>query len=585
MTAPDTTGLDPITFAVVRNGLSSAARAMYQVFKRTATLPILYEFNDFGMSLFDDRVNMIADAPGIPIFVGSLDACIRDTVAEVGGPEALRPGDVLLNNHPYLTAGQPADAALIQPIFLGDRLIGYAALRGHMGDFGAKGPYPLDATELFQEGTLLPALKLHDEGRVNELVLRIVAANSRMPNETVGSILAGVGAVQAASRKLVALVEKHGIETYYATVDALLDHGERVARGVVETIPDGTYVYEDHLDGNGITADPVKLRCAVTIAGSEVTIDLTGSADEQMAAVNCPLGYTLTTCRFALKRLTTPELPASSGEQRPLTVIAPEGSIFNPRPPAGSFIGAYTSLRLTDMILQALAPAVPGIPAENGGDLVMALAYLKQPVSGRFGFFFDIGALGHGATRDSDGMNALIHPIEAGCEAMPTELLETRLPVLKLRAELIPDSGGAGRFRGGLSAESEFEFRSDGLTVLLADKLTSEVKGLEGGRNAPFTNSITLFPGTEREIRAGKVSDVPIAAGDRMVFRPAGGGGHGDPLDREPERVAADVLDEYVTPQAARELYGVVFSDEEEAVVDAEATAALRASMRRNGAG
>lgn len=180
--------MDPITFGVVRGGLQSAAREMYRVFKRTTMLAIIYEFNDFGMSLFDDRLNMVADAPGIPIFLGSLDGCIEKTLEELGGAEQLRPGDTLFNNHPYLTAGQPPDAAVMQPIFHGDRLIGYAAIRAHMGDFGGKGWYPTDTTELFQEGTLFPGVKIYEEGVRVDALFRIMAANSRLPRETVGSI-------------------------------------------------------------------------------------------------------------------------------------------------------------------------------------------------------------------------------------------------------------------------------------------------------------------------------------------------------------------------------------------------------------
>ena len=162
------TTLDPITFAVVRNGLISAAREMYGVFKRTTMLPVLYEYNDFGMSIYDDRLNLIAEAPGLPIFVGSLDDCIERTLEAIGGTENLQPGDILVNNHPYLTAGQPADAALIEPIFLDGKLIAFGALRAHMGDLAAKGPYPTNSTEVYQEGLILPALKLYDAGRLNE---------------------------------------------------------------------------------------------------------------------------------------------------------------------------------------------------------------------------------------------------------------------------------------------------------------------------------------------------------------------------------------------------------------------------------
>ncbi|MCW3005572.1 MAG: hypothetical protein JWP17_198 [Solirubrobacterales bacterium] len=580
MSTPTQVDLDPVTFAVIRNGLASAVREMYTIFKRTAMLPILYEFNDFGMSLFDRDVNLICDAPGIPVFIGSLDGAVADSVAELGGEAALRPGDIILNNHPYLTAGQPADAALIQPIFFDGELIGYSALRGHMGDVGAKGPYPTDSTDIWQEGTLFPAIKLYKEGELNEELLRIVRANSRLPHETVGSILAGASSVAACTRKVQAVVRKYGPELYRATTAQVLDHGERMARAAIERIPDGTYVVEDLLDDNGIETTPIPLRCEVTIAGSEVTVDTTGSAGEQLGPMNCPMGYTLSTCRFALKRITTPMLPASAGESRVLKVIAPEGSIFHPRPPAPTFLGAYTSIRLSDMIVHALSQAVPEqMPAQNGGDLVAVLAYLRRPKTGNWTFFFDLGGIGHGAIAGADGMNALIHPVEAGCEVPPLEVLETRMPVLKTSFELVQDSGGPGEFRGGLAARQDWELLSDGLAVAIADKThASTVLGVAGGQSPPQRNAVIAFPGTERERRMGKVSDIHVVAGDVIRLAPAGGAGYGDPLNRDPAAVAHDVREEYVSRASARDDYGVVLTDD--GAVDAAATDALRTQRR-----
>jgi N-methylhydantoinase B len=296
--------------------------------------------------------------------------------------------------------------------------------------------------------------------------------------------------------------------------------------------------------------------------------------------INCPWGYTVTTCRFALKRITTPTLPPSSGDYASLTVVAPEGSICNPVVPAPTFISWVTSVRLGDLIVKALAPGLPGqIPAENGGDLMGLLAYIEDPETKRLHFFYDDASLGHGATESHDGMNALFHPTSAGCRLVPTEVTETRMPVIKTRFELSQDSGGAGRFRGGLSATAEYELRGGGLGIAIAEKTrASTVEGLAGGFGPPTANSITMFPGTDKELRLGKKSDIPVQAGDAIVVAPAGGGGHGDPLERDVERVQRDVRDEYVSIGAARRLYGVVI-DPGTHRADAAATAALRREM------
>ncbi|MGI9658336.1 MAG: hydantoinase B/oxoprolinase family protein [Gaiellaceae bacterium] len=568
-----TTKLDPITFAVVRNGLISAAMEMYWVYKRTTMLPVLYEYNDFGMSIYDDRLNLVAEAPGLPIFSGSLDDCIERTLAEVGGPDSLAEGDILLNNHPYLTAGQPADAALIEPIFHEGGLIGYGALRAHMGDLGAKGPYPTNSTEVYQEGILFPGVHLYRGGELQDVVIKILKANSRIPAETAGNVLAGAGALRAGSRVLRQLVQKYGHETYYAAIDELLDHGERVAREGIAALPDGEYLAEDYIDDDGITPDtPVKVVCKVTIDGSDMIIDTTGSAPEQMGPINCPWGYTLCTGRFSLKRLVTPDIPPNGGEQRALTVIAPEGSIFNPVPPAATFISWITSLRLADMVVSALAPAMPDkIPAESAGDLCGILAYLKHPETGRFCFFWDDGGIGHGARKGADGMSALIHPISAGIEYLPAELLETRMPVVKLKHELTQDSGGPGEFRGGLGTTASYEIQGSGVAVAISDKCTASVtKGMNGGMSPPEQNAVLVYAGTDREMRLGKKSDFYLNPGDVVESRPTGGGGYGDPENREPEKVASDVRNEYVSRESAEENYGVVLDADGE--VDTKAT-------------
>ena len=577
------TRLDPMTFAVVRNGLISAANEIYWVFKRTAMLPLLYEFNDFGMSLFDADVNLVADAPGIPLFVGSLDTCVERSLEKIGGAEQLEPGDVLFTNNPYLMGGQTADAALTEPIFHEGELIGFGALRAHMGDFGAINAYPCNSTDLYQEGTLFPPLKLYERGELNETIIKIIEENSRLPAETAGSVLAGVGALRAGSRKVLSIVARYGRETYLAAIEELLDQSERATRQALADVCDGTYVLEDTLDDNGVERDPITLRCAVTIAGTEMAVELAGSAPEQRGPMNCPWGYTLTACRFALKRLTTPDLPPSSGGYRPLSVTAPAGSIFDPQPPAPCFISALVALRLSDMILQALAPALPDrIPAENGGDIMNFLAYLRHPVSGRLCFFFDLGGLGHGALRDRDGMSSRLHSIQAGSESMPAEILETRMPVLKRSFELVTDSGGAGKFRGGLSAAAEFVFESEGSAVGIVEKSrASPVRGLAGGMSPPFRNSVVMFPDTDRELRLGKQADIPVAPGDVAIVAPAGGGGHGDPLERAPERVGWDVQNDYVSLEESEQTYGVVVSDPETGSVDVDATKELRGRLER----
>lgn len=571
------TALDPITFAVLRNGLLSAAREMYSVFKRTTMLPLLYEANDFGISVYDAQQRLVADAPGLPVFIGTLDFALRETVRGLGGREALREGDVLLNNHPYLTAGQPPDMALMMPLFADGEIIGYAALRGHMGDVGGMNSYPLDSTSLFQEGVIYPGVKLFDGGELNATVVEMLRANSRFPAETVGNIMAGVGALRACDARVRSLVERHGADAYHQTTDEIVAHGERVMRRAVDLIPDGTYSYEDYLDddASGLTRDePVKIACVVTIDGSEVTIDLSDSSAQVAGSMNCPLGMTVCICRFALKRVATPDLPPSAGEFNPVSIVVPEGNMFNPVPPAATFLSWASSLRLGDVIVQALAAALPDrIPAENGGDIVATFGILEDLSTGRHTVWLENGAIGHGAVNGRDGMTTLAHPAVAGFQCPPAEMVETRSPVVKHRFELRTDSGGPGAFRGGLAATAEFEIRNGRAEIVaLAEKSrASQVHGLHGGFAAPEQNTLMFFPGTEKELVEGKRTRIAMESGERLVISAAGGGGWGDPLTRDLSRIRWDLKNGYISREVAATVYGVVF-DEGNGEVDEAAT-------------
>lgn len=573
--------MDPITLSVIRRGVLAAAEEMRSMFKRAATLAILYEFNDYGISILDERFNLLADAPGIPIFLGSLDTCLAATVAELGGVEALDPGDVIFNNHPYLTAGQPPDAVVAEPIFIDGEVIGYCALRAHMGDVGGKGMYPVDTTELFQEGTIIPGVKIVHDGEIDNTILRILRANSRLPSETVGNVLAGVSAVNAGTKRILGLVARYGLAAYRAAIAKSLDDSEYITRRAIEAIPDGTYSLTDYLDNNGVENKPVKICVDITVSGSEITVDLSRSAGVQVGPINCPWGYTLATVRLALKRILCPDAAPTSGEHRPMTVIAPVGSLFNPESPAPCFIGAWSSVRMGDMLVLALAQALPGkIPAGCGGDLVQCDVWMTNPETNRTHIFGDTGGIGTGAFEGHDGMNGVIHNIIAGCEIIPAEMIENRIPILRKRMEFVTDSGGAGTFRGGLGVITEQEFMGDGFGNVVAEKTNpdSPVPGLDGGHDAPYNNSITLFPGTDRELRLGKKSPVAVAEGDRMIVLAAGGGGYGNPLARAPESVVSDVRNGYVSTEAANDIYGVIF-DPTNWTVDNDATTTRRQAL------
>ena len=558
------------------------AREVFRTFKRTAMLPIIYEVNDFSVSIYDDRLNLIGDAPGLPEFVGTLDFALDGIVREFADEDVLVEGDVVIANHPFFTGAHPADLAVAVPVFLEERIIAFACIRAHMGDMGAKDTYPCDALSMYEEGLLLPPSKLYEAGAPNKLLQRIIAVNSRLPEETYGNLLAAGQALRGGASRLTDIAEKYGVDAYYAAIDQLLEQGEREVRAIVSQMRDGTYVHEEYLDDNGIDDVPVLMRCAVTIAGSDVTVDLSGSACEQSGPLNATYPQTVASCRLALKRVTTQDsMPTNSGEHRPLTVIAPEGSLFNPRPPAATFLMGTTGGRLTEMLIHAMAAAAPErLPAQSGGDVVAITGAHIDSTTGRATFFGDSAPIGFGGTSIADGMSALQHPCVAGMDLTPTEVWETRLAAIKLSSELLVDSGGPGRNRGGLGTRSEWEFFDDVVLSMFGDKTRVSIPlGLEGGHPAGAVNGIMINPGTPTETRVGKRSNIPIRRGDRVVMVGGGGGGFGDPLEREPRRVEQDVRDGYVSVESAEHDYGVVLRGAPP-TLDADATETLRAARR-----
>src|SRR5262249_43085569 len=271
--------IDSITVEVIRYELVSAAEEIKKVFKRTTTLAVLYEINDFGISLYDDSLRLIADTPGLPLFSGTLDYCVQACLRQVG-TEGLAPGDAVITNYPFDTGSQTIDVAIVAPIVYQGETLGYAALKGHMGDNAAIDPYPTYTEDIFQEGVVFPGLKLYRDGKLDEAILRLIHFNSRIPYATTANFLAGVSALRAGIVRVLAVVEKYGPEAFRRAIDEIIRHGELVARKATEQIPDGTWTATDFLDNNGIDPEPVKIHVRVTVRGGDIIVDLSGSAPQ-----------------------------------------------------------------------------------------------------------------------------------------------------------------------------------------------------------------------------------------------------------------------------------------------------------------
>ena len=569
---------DAITTEVVRYELVSAAEEMKRLFKRTTTLGVLYELNDFGISIYDAALNLIADVPGIPLFSGTLNYCVKSCIDQVG-QENLAAGDVLTTTVPFDTGGQPVDAAMLSPVFVGDELIGYTALKAHVGDLGAIDPYPTTSTDMFQDGLMMPALYLYRKGELQDAIVRLIKANSRIPNTTVTSFLAGASALRAGARRVTALAERYGTTIFHEAIHEMIAHGEAISRAALAAIPEGTWEVVDWMDNNGVDPDPVKISVRVTIRGGEFIVDLSNSAPQQRGPINSPFPGTVSACRYAMKALTTPKLPANEGHFRPLKVIAPRGCIFHPQPPAACFLYAWPEKRLIDLIPMALAEAIPErVPAHSGGDLLPFLMAYFDTSTGRGDYGGGVDAIGMGATSNHDGVDALLHHSEAGCCNIPIEVQEWRVPVMIERYEMRPDSGGAGRSRGGVGATKDYRTLATVTAISVVERtVASKVSGIAGGGPGAL-NAAVFYPDTTKEFRRGK-HKAELVPGEVVRIEGGGGCGWGDPFQRDPKRVLDDVIAGYVTPGGAKRDYGVVVGEKDgDFVVDAAATLALRAS-------
>lgn len=575
---------DPITVEVVRHSFISAAWEMFRVFKRTTTLAVLYEMTDFAMCIYDRDVNLLAESPGVPFFAGSLDPAIRATLVELG-EDKMEPGDVVINNHPYLVGGQPADATVFAPIFYRDHLVGYVGLRAHMGDCGAINQYPVSTVEIFQEGTILPAVKLFRRGVLDEAILRTIKANSRLPLETGGNYIAGAASLNAGCKRISEIVERFGLETVEAAKERIYEHAEQLTRKAIAEIPDGEYKIVDFMDSNGIDDEPLRIELTVTIKGTDIIMDFTGSAPQQRAPVNCPHCFTETASRFALRLLTVPHLPTNSGMFRPLTIIAPEGTIFNPVSPAPAWCAGWTASRVTDLMPLALARALPHkIPAPPSGVHNLALAYVKDPVRAeRTHFTADVGPSGLGGTACSDGASALTAVMQAGSVNIPAEVQESKTPIMIERYELSTNCG-AGKFRGGCGSRIVIRYLGNGQMTTVMERTKFQLQGLHGGKAASKRCELIFRPDTPGEKRLHKTDGIAIAPGDRLILETTGGAGYGNPLERDPERVRLDVLNEIISTEEAKEDYGVVI-DGNSLQIDHKASLSLRDEVSRKGNG
>lgn len=575
--------VDPVTVEVVRNALVAASDEMKINLARTAYSTIIYEVLDFSIGIFDAEANIIAQAAGLPIFLGNLSAAIEDGL-EVIGRDEFKPGDVIVSNDPYTTGTHLCDMTIYSPIFFNRELVGFAATRAHWIDIGGKGPggWFTDSTEIYQEGLRLRSVKLYKEGKPNEDVLSIIQHNIRFPESSLGDMRAQIAACRTGERRFINIIEKYGKDTVFDCIQEIFDHDERLTRAEVEKIPDGVYEAEAFMDDDGIDIDiPVPVKVKVIIEGSDMTMDLSESSKQVKGSPNSGLAAGISACRVAFKCITTPFLPVNQGSFKPLHVNLPLGTVFSAVEPAPCSTYGIPLMTLIDTIFKALAPAIPDkIPAAHYGDVCATFIYGVDPKSNRPYLHVEPEGGGWGAKSTEDGENVLIAIADGDTLNVPIEAVEIRHPLMIECYELYKDSGGPGKYRGGLGHNRTYKIlgHEAGITITY-ERSKCPPWGIFGGKPGKINQVIVHQEVGGPETVLNKATNYRLKPGARLVCLTGGGGGYGDPLERDPEIVRLDVIKDYVSLQSAQEDYGVVL-DPNTLEIDWNATNERRQRMQ-----
>jgi N-methylhydantoinase B len=553
-------GGDPVAMEVFANRLLSITEEMGHILIRASFSTNIKERKDCSVGMFDARGRCIAQAAHMPLHLGSLLGAVR-SVLEHTPAEAMAPGDAFICNDVFLARGthQP-DITIVTPIFFEGRVAFFAVNTGHHSDVG--GPYPgsmsQSARSIFEEGLRIPVMRICRGGAIDEDLLRMIAHNSREPVERTLDLKAQIAVNWRGAGLMLRLVEADGIAAVQRAIDDLLAYTARRLRARIAALPDGEYRGERWMDSDGVPGGgPIRLCAKVVIKGSDLLIDFEGSAPQARGAMNVAGVALEATCYYAAKALLDPDLPANSGLFETVRLSAPEGSILNPRFPAATAVRAITCNRAAGAIFDAMAQVVaPERNMAGSHDSVPLLLVSGERRAGTY-VYLETLAGGIGARRGADGADATqVHTVNSS--NLPAEALEIEYPLLVEDYALVPDSGGAGRWRGGLSLARQIASRVDGsLITARGEGFVTAAPGFEGGLPGGLA-SLRHNPGTpEEKPMAAATTALPMRAGDAVRMQTPGGGGFGDPALRAPEAIAADILDGKVTRAAAEHDYGI----------------------------
>jgi N-methylhydantoinase B len=575
--------IDPILLAVLNGRLVQIADEMDATLYRSAFNPIIAEAHDACHGLYHAQTGatLVQGTTGLPIFVGAMAFAVKAVIDKANQDRNLEAGDTYLFNDPYDGGTHLNDFRLVRPLFWDGKLFAWLASVGHWLDVGGNVPgnFNAKATESFQEGFRVPPVKLARAGVIQQDIIDILGANSRVPQSNWGDLNGQLNALDLGERRVQALLKDYGVDLIVSALDLLTARAEKLMRANIAGLPDGTYSYDDFLDNDGITDAPLRIALDLSIAGDKMRLDFSRSSPPCDGPLNIALSTTVACCYVALKHIFT-DVPANAGCLAPIEFVIPGTTLLGvsaPRP-----VGGYTEtiLRVIDTVFGAFAKVAPQRANGSPFATINALSLSGWREHGRRWVMFCFFGGGLGGNPETDGLNHGNNPISTAT-IPPVEILESLYPVVFTQWALRPDSGGPGFNRGGLGAIYEIEALAEGATdvSLLGERGKFPPFGVNGGKSAALNRFIYQTVSGERTPPlVSKVTDIRITGGQHVRLETPGGGGFGDPLTRDPVRVAGDVNLGYVTPAAARKHYGVVV--DENGAVDAVATAARRSRAR-----
>ena len=549
--------IDPVTHEIIQGKLLSVVDEMAIVMTKTSMSPVIYEVLDFACGICNAQGELIAQTNGITLFTGTFAAQIRSVIGRFG--PSIFPGDVIVTNDPFRGGTHACDFAIVRPVFAGSELIAFAINVAHWLDVGGSipGSLPPDATSIFQEGLRLPCVKIAENDRLVESIVEIIRENVRLPEMAIGDLHAQLATVRIADQRLQEVIGRYGADILLASFDQLLRDSENRSREIIRSLPDGNYFATDVVDGDGINPFPFEVQVSVRIAGDSMEVDFTGCPAACAGPINCARGALHSAVKTVFKALVAPHEPSNEGWFRPLSIIAPQGTLFTAERPSPTGWYYEGSVQASELVWKALAPILPE-RFSAGSYTSLCVTYISgHDEAGELFVHIEPEHGGWGACHDRDGANALIALTDGDTYNYSIELIEAKFPLLVERYGFNVEGGvGAGRFRGGYGLVREYRILAERAEVYCGFGRTITPPWSMDGGEPGSVNYLEIVSADGNTVTLGRSPTRPIAKGDLIKIVTGGGGGWGTPSDRDPAAVTSDVQSGLISPEYARRIYG-----------------------------